>query len=61
MSQEHVEPLLDLFRAALEKGHRYILCVECESNSTIRQTNIQDETDVARLLEKFARRARVAA
>lgn len=36
-----MEQLLDLFRTTLEKGHRYVLCVECPSNSTLRQTNIQ--------------------
>ncbi|MBI5330087.1 MAG: hypothetical protein HZB71_05680 [Betaproteobacteria bacterium] len=61
MSQEHMEQLLDLFRNALEKGHRYVLCVESESKSTLRQTNIENETEVARLLEKFARRAREGA
>jgi predicted peroxiredoxin len=59
--EENVEQLVDLFRNTLQKGHRYVLCVECASRSTLRQTNIEEETDVARLLEKFARRAREAA
>lgn len=61
MSQDDIQQLLDLFKNALEKGHRYVLCVECESKSTLRQSNIEDEADVARFLEKFARRAREAA
>lgn len=61
MSKEQIDQLLDLFKNALEKGHRYVLCVECPSKSTLRQTNIQDEIEVSRLLEKFARRAREAA
>lgn len=62
MSEEHKQQLLDLFKSTLDKGHHYVLCVECEgSKSTLRQTNIEDESQVARLLEKFARRAREGA
>lgn len=52
MNQEHMEQLLDLFRTALEKGHRYVLCVECESKATLRQTNAQKDVEVGRLLNQ---------
>ena len=57
MSKEHIDQYVDLFRSALEKGHRFVLCVECPSKATLRQTNIEDEIDVARLLEKFRKNA----
>lgn len=61
MSNSQNSQLLDLFKITLEKGYRYVLCVECPSKSTLRQTNIDEEGDVARLLEKIARRARESA
>lgn len=43
----------------LEKGHRYVLCVEPQDgNGKAQMDNLPTRTDLARMLERFARTAR---
>lgn len=48
---------MDLFRTTLEKGHKFVLCVESAALSTCIHTNMEG-VECARMLERFARKER---
>ena len=51
---------LTILKNAIDKGHRFILCVEVPGSGYCRVTNIESVTDESRTLSRFARRAREA-
>ena len=55
---EAIEDMLGLFRTTLERGYKFVLCVETPPPSlTVQQSNMPDR-EQARMLERFARRTR---
>lgn len=55
---EAIEELLCMFRTTLERGYKFVLCVETPPPSlTVQQSNMPDR-EQALMLERFARRTR---
>lgn len=53
-----IEDMLGMFRTTLERGYKFVLCVETPLvRLAIQQSNIPDR-EQARMLERFARRTR---
>lgn len=54
-----VDPVaMGILRTAMEKGHKFVLCVETEALSTCMYTQAAEGLDCARMLERFARNER---
>ena len=53
-----VEDMIAMFRTTLERGYKFVLCVETPPPSlSVLQSNMPDR-EQARMLERFARRTR---
>lgn len=53
-----VEDMVGMFRTTLERGYKFVLCVETQPPGlTIQQSNMPGR-EQARMLERFARRTR---
>ena len=51
-------PALGALQIAIERGYKFVLCVESDALSTMVATNQLEPLDAARMLERFARKER---
>jgi hypothetical protein len=55
-TDEGIEYAIGMFRTTLERGYKFVLCVETPPPTlTIQQSNMDDAT-AARMIRRFARR-----